>query len=265
MPQCLNWSLGDYFKEDSISWSWEFLTSPDWLGLDSSRLAVSVFAGDKEAPRDEESAKLWNSIGVPTERIAYLGKDDNWWPAGGKHPGPQGPDTEIFYWTGEDQAPETFDPEDSRWVEIWNNVFMQFSKTEDGALTELPQKNVDTGMGLERVVMILNGFTSIYDIDSFANLLAFIKEKSHSDTVTPEIIRHQRIIADHIKAATFLLGDTTPVLPGNKDQGYVLRKLIRRAVYSAHTLGVSAVDTRILFEQGADIMIEEYSSHYTSP
>lgn len=142
-----NWSLGDYFKQDAIIWSWEFLTSKTWLALPPEYLAVSVFAGDTTSPKDDESASIWKSVGVPNERIAYLGKEDNWWPAGGAHPGPQGPDTEMFYWTGTDKPPQQFDPANKAWVEIWNDVFMQYDRAGDGTLTVLSQQNVDTGMG----------------------------------------------------------------------------------------------------------------------
>ncbi len=263
-----NWSLGDYFKREAIEWSWEFLTSEEWLGLDPNYLAVSVFAGKEDptspsglrgvgVPRDEESAKIWESVGVPKERIAYLGMEENWWPAGGGQPGPQGPDTEMFYWVGDEEPPEKFDAQDSRWVEIWNDVFMQFNQLESGELEPLPQQNVDTGMGLERTVMVLNGMKSIYEIDSFAALMDLIVSSA-----TQRDEKHERIVADHVKAATFLLGDETPVAPGNTDQGYVLRRVIRRAVRSARVLGVG--DAVNLLTTGADVIIDEYANHYPS-
>jgi alanyl-tRNA synthetase len=246
-----NWSLGDYFKPEAISWSYEFLTSKDWLGIDSEYLAVSVFAGNESTPRDEESAAVWKELGIPEARIAYLGVEDNWWPAGGKQPGPQGPDTEMFYWTGHEAPPKEFDPTDKRWVEIWNNVFMQFNRDEKGNLSELPQKNVDTGMGLERVVMILNRLSSIYEIDTFQPLMKYI------DTcVTRPNERSRRIVADHVKAATFVIGDG--VIPSNKDRGYVLRRLIRRAAYHAHVLGMQETT----FHQMVDIVARQYGATY---
>lgn len=214
-----NWSLGDYFKDESIQWSWEFLTSSQWLGIDPSRLAVSVFEGDDDTPFDQESYDKWISLGVADARIAKLGKDDNWWPAGGKHPGPQGPDTEIFYWTGEDSAPDVFDPENDLWVEIWNNVFMQFHRLEDGTLEPLEKQNVDTGMGLERTLAVLNGVPSVFDTDLFTPILAAIPQGDE---------RSRRIIADHMRTAVMMIADG--VIPSNKDQGYILRRLIRRAV-----------------------------------
>lgn len=252
-----NWSLGDYFKKEAIAWSWEFLTDTQWLGLDPNYLAVSVFGGNNDAPCDDESAEIWIGLGVPTERIAYLGADDNWWPAGGKHMGPQGPDTEMFYWTGTEAPPQAFDPADPRWVEIWNDVFMQFNRLEDGSLEDLPQKNVDTGMGLERTVMVLNGMRSIYEIDSFQPLLRLIDQHT-----TDSDERHRRIVADHVKAATFLLGDKEPIFPSNTDQGYVLRRLIRRAVRSARLLGVT--DIPRFLRTGSELMIEQYGEQYQS-
>ncbi|MEX0650048.1 MAG: alanine--tRNA ligase [Candidatus Andersenbacteria bacterium] len=252
-----NWSLGDYFKEDAIRWSWEFLTSKEWLELDPRYLAVSVFAGDTDAPRDEESARLWREVGMPEARIAYLSKEENWWPAGGGQPGPQGPDTEMFYWTGKETPPREFNPEDSRWVEIWNDVFMQFDLTADGEYKPLPQQNVDTGMGLERTVMVLNGYTSIYEIDSFQGLMHLISSKSANHNE-----RHIRIVADHVKAATFLLGDEHPILPSNTDQGYVLRRVIRRAVRSCRVLGVE--NTAGLLREGVAIMVDQYGDIYPS-
>lgn len=252
-----NWSLGDYFKREAIEWSWEFLTSKKWLGIGPQRLAVSVFAGDKDAPRDTESANIWKSVGVPPERIAYLNKKENWWPAGGGQVGPQGPDTEMFYWSDPTLPPEQFDPKDGRWVEIWNNVFMQFNLTEDDRYEPLAQHNVDTGMGLERTVMVLRGLPSIYEIDSFRELMRLIE----SETGRPDI-RHQRIVADHIKAATFVLGDEHPSSPSRVDRGYVLRRVIRRAVRSARTLGV--VDIVGLLDRGAQIVVEEFQEVYPS-
>jgi alanyl-tRNA synthetase len=153
-------------KKESITWSFEFLTSKEWLGIDKNKLAVSCFKGDKNAPKDEESAKIWESLGVEKPRIAFLPKEDNWWgPVGDS--GPCGPDTEIFYWKSDKPAPKKFDPKDKNWVEIWNNVFMQYVKTQDGKYVESDQKNVDTGMGLERVVAVLNGYQNVYETDVF--------------------------------------------------------------------------------------------------
>lgn len=230
-----NWSLGDYFNEQSIKWSYEFLTSPKYLGLDVNRISVTVFAGDDDAPRDEASAKVWNECGIPKERIFYLPKKNNWWIAGTT--GPCGPDTEIFWDTGKPACGEGCDPscDCGKYLEIWNNVFMQFNRQADGAYLPLAQKNVDTGMGLERTVCVLNGLKSVYDIDLFQGAFEKIQQlsgkKYQESTQKP-----MRIIADHVRTATFLIGDPVGVVPSNVDQGYVLRRLIRRAVRMANSL-----------------------------
>lgn len=222
-----NWSLGDYFKDEAITWSFEFLT--EVLKIDLSRLAVTVFEGDADAPFDEEAYTKWRSLGIPEARIARLGKEDNWWPAGGKMPGPQGPDTEMFYWTGELPAPEGFDTEDKRWVEIWNDVFMQYNKRDDGAFEPLSQKNVDTGMGLERLLTVLSGKASVYDTELFAPILKAIEVVSgQAYTASKDTERSMRIVADHVRASVVMVADG--VEPSNKDQGYILRRLIRRSV-----------------------------------
>ena len=263
-----NWSLGDYFKKETIEWSWEFLTSKEWLGIDQNYLAVSVFAGDINTPRDEESAKLWKKVGMPKDRIAYLDIEENWWPAytkaspsakatgdrsAGQGPaGPQGPDTEMFYWSGNDNPPKKFDPLDAKWVEIWNDVFMEYNRTEEGKLGRLAQQNVDTGMGLERTVMVLNGLASIYEIDTYKPLMDFIENSGHIQNPDPTKKRH-RIVADHIKAATFVMTDENSVVPSKTEQGYVLRRLIRRAVMIAKTLGVQNYER--LMSEGMDLVV----------
>ncbi len=232
-----NWSLGDYFNHESIAWSYEFLTDKKYLGLDPNRISVTVFAGDDDAPRDEDSARVWEECGIPKERIFYLPKKNNWWIAGTT--GPCGPDTEIFWDTGKPACSDHCDPscDCGKYLEIWNNVFMQFNRQADGSYLPLAQKNVDTGMGLERTVCVLNGLRSVYDIDLFQGALAKIEELSGknygSDVKTTKAMR---IIADHVRTATFLLGDPVGVVPSNVDQGYVLRRLIRRAVRMANTL-----------------------------
>lgn len=234
-----NWSLGDYFNHQSIKWSYEFLTSKKYLGLDPDRISVTVFAGDDDAPRDEDSAKVWEECGIPKERIYYLPKKHNWWIAGTT--GPCGPDTEIFWDTGKPACSDHCDPscDCGKYLEIWNNVFMQFNRQADGTYLPLTQKNVDTGMGLERTVCVLNGFKSVYDIDLFQGAFAKIEElsgkKYDSD---PKTMRAMRIIADHVRTSTFLLGDPVGVVPSNVDQGYVLRRLIRRAVRMGNSLGM---------------------------
>ncbi len=234
-----NWSLGDYFKKEAIEWSYEFLTSPEWLNLDKNRLAVSVFAGDSDAPFDDEAFAIWRRLGIPEPRIAKLPKKNNWWgPAG--ETGPCGPDTEIFYWTGDpNQVPTGFNDDHPLWVEIWNNVFMQYFKDKEGKFTPLKQKNVDTGMGLERVTAILNN-TEVYSIDVFQPIIALIEKLSGKKYgESDEVTRAMRIIADHIRAATFIIGDPRGIVPSNVGQGYVLRRLIRRAVRYGKQLGIA--------------------------
>ncbi|MEA4899654.1 alanine--tRNA ligase [Bacillota bacterium Meth-B3] len=235
-----NWSLGDYFKKEAIEWSWEFLTSPDWLGLDQDRLAFSVFAGDADAPRDDEAADLWRSVGVRDDHIFFLPKKNNWWgPAGTT--GPCGPDTEMFVIT--DKAPCGPDCSPAcdcgRYLEIWNDVFMQYNKQADGSFPPLEQKNVDTGMGLERTIGVLMGVKSVYETDLFSDIVSKIAELSgKSYGASEEITRSMRIVADHLRTATIILGDDRGVTPSNVDQGYVLRRLIRRAVRHGMTIGL---------------------------
>lgn len=253
-----NWSLGDYFKKEAITWSFEFLTKE--LGLPFERLAVTCFKGDEDCEKDEESASIWKGLGIPEKRIAFLGKKDNWWgPAG--ETGPCGPDTEIFYWKdNETKAPEIFDPEDERWVEIWNDVFMQYNKTKDGKFDPLEQKNVDTGLGVERVAMILQGKENIFDIEVFVPLIDKIKELSGKE-ICKENRGSFRIIADHIKAAVFILGDERGAVPGNVDQGYVLRRYIRRTIRHLRLLEVDfdSVDATV---ELAKIVVDMYKEDY---
>jgi len=253
-----NWSLGDYFNHESIKWSYEFLTSPEYLGLDANRISVTVFAGDEDAPRDEDSANVWKACGIPAERIFYLPKKNNWWIAGTT--GPCGPDTEIFWDTGKPACGPNCDPscDCGKYLEIWNNVFMQFNRQADGTYLPLAQKNVDTGMGLERTVCVLNGLKSVYDIDLFAGALAKIQELS-GKTYDETTKKAMRVIADHVRTATFLLGDPVGVVPSNVDQGYVLRRLIRRAVRMANSLGMPKGSIAEI----AKVYIEVYKDVYT--
>lgn len=254
-----NWSLGDYFKKESIAYSWEFLTSPDWLGLDPARLSVTVFKGDDNAPRDDESAAQWKAVGVPEDRIAYLPASDNWWAAGPT--GPCGPDTEIFYWVGEGLPPagsnKGTDPE--RWMEIWNNVFMEFNRIDEKTLVRLPARNVDTGMGLERTVTVLNGKTSVYQTEIFTPVIAAIEARSgYAYGSDPARDASVRIIADHVRAATFIIGDPKGVSPSNVGAGYVVRRLIRRAVRHGRKLGIEGS-----FLTGpAAVVIERFGGAY---
>jgi len=236
-----NWSLGDYFKKEAIEWSWEFLTSPKWLGLDSNKLAVSVFIGDENSPKDEESADIWKSLGVPEHKIAYLPKSNNWWgPAG--QTGPCGPDTEMFYWMGKEELPpENSNPEtdEDNWLEIWNDVFMQYNKTPDGKYEPLKQKNVDTGMGLERTLVVVNGYADVFQIDTFWPIIQKIEELAGAEYAADiNSTKSMRIIADHVRTATMIMGDDKKIAPSNVDQGYVVRRLIRRAVRHGRQLGI---------------------------
>lgn len=255
-----NWSLGDYFNHESIAWSYEFLTDKKYLGLDPDRLSVTVFAGDSDAPRDEDSARVWEQCGIPKERIFYLPKKNNWWIAGTT--GPCGPDTEIFWDTGKPACSAHCDPscDCGKYLEIWNNVFMQFNRQADGTYLPLAQKNVDTGMGLERTLCVLNGMKSVYDIDLFQGALAKIQQLSGkiygSDAKTTKAMR---VIADHVRTATFLLGDPVGVVPSNVDQGYVLRRLIRRAVRMANTLEMPKGS----ISQIAKVYVDVYRDVYT--
>ena len=233
-----NWSLGDYFKEEAIHWSYELLVHA--LKIPAERLAISCFGGDRDAPKDEESAHIWESLGIPSSRIAFLPKRDNWWgPAGAI--GPCGPDTEMFYWTGPEPFPQKFDPADKKWVEIWNDVFMQYHKQKDGSYIELKQKNVDTGMGVERTLAVLNALKDNYQTDLFWPIIEKIAEVSGKKYEGNE--KAFRVIADHLKAAVFILSDDKGVKPSNVEHGYVLRRLIRRAIRYGRMLGITAAFT----------------------
>lgn len=235
-----NWSLGDYFKEDAIRFSFEFLTDEKYLAIPVEKLAVSVFAGDADAPRDEESARIWKECGIPEDHIFFLPKANNWWgPAG--ITGPCGPDTEMFVDTGKAPCGTDCSPacDCGKYVEIWNDVFMQYFKNADGTFSPLKQKNVDTGMGLERTICMFNGYKSVYECDLFARALEVISEFSGKNYGDDEATTKAfRIIADHVRTATFIIGDKKGVTPSNVDQGYVLRRLIRRAVRYGRLIGL---------------------------
>lgn len=252
-----NWSLGDYWKDEAIKWSFEFLTQE--LKIPLERLAVSCFAGDKDAPKDEESAKIWESLGIKKERIAFLPKEDNWWgPAG--QTGPCGPDTEMFYWKLNDKpAPKVFDAKDKNWVEIWNDVFMQYVKDEKGNYLPAKQKNVDTGMGMERTLAVLNNAENVYETDLFLPIIKKIEELSGSNYTSGGFLVKKtfRIVADHIKSAVFLASEG--VSPSNLERGYILRKLIRRAI-TYWKIGPSKNKDFII--SIADIVIDVYKDVY---
>lgn len=248
-----NWSLGDYFKQESIEWSFEFLTKV--LNIPIERLGVTVFAGNEDLPFDSESHDKWLSLGIPEERIART-SEDNFWIAGAT--GPCGTDTEIFYFRSNDEIPTSFDPEDDRWVEIWNNVFMQYNKHEDGTITELPKKNVDTGMGVERVTAVLEGVNDNYLSSIWKDVINKIVEITNLPYEGNET--SMRIIADHLRTAVFISADPTGIKPSNTDQGYILRRLIRRAIRHAKKLNI---DINSNWEiEIAKIIIDKYKKYY---
>ena len=255
-----NWSLGDYFKKEMIAWSWEFLTSPEYLGLDKDKLAFTVFEGEGDIPRDEEAANYWMENGVKKENIYFLPREHNWWgPAG--QTGPCGPDTEMFIIKDQPPCGPDCSPACScgRFLEIWNDVFMQYNKTADGQYVPMAKKNVDTGMGLERTVCTLNGCKTVYETDAFTNIIAKISELSgkhyDDDEATTKAFR---IVADHLRTSTFIMGDPRGVSPSNVDQGYVLRRLIRRAVRFGMELGMPEGFTAEI----GKVVIDQYAEVY---
>lgn len=273
-----NWSLGDYFKPETIAWSWEFLTSPTGLNLDKEKLFVSVFAGDEDAPRDDESIAIWQDIfqreGIshPEKRIFKYPKSENWWgPAG--MTGPCGPDTEIFYYTGtDDPFASDFSDEpaadNSDFIEIWNNVFMQYNKQSDGDFIPLSQHNVDTGLGLERMLAILNWIqgelpvADLYQTQLFKPSIELLEKVSDKSYLESDSGRSMRIMADHLRSAVFMVQDG--VVPANKERGYILRRLIRRAVRELHKLGVEHSQFNQIIEELIKTFTDnpEYVSQY---
>lgn len=248
-----NWSLGDYWKEEAISWSFEFLTKE--LGLDPKRISVTVFGGDPQIPgvsEDTESVEIWKKLGIPEERIYRLGKEDNWWGPVGES-GPCGPDTEMFYDLGKDAHGKTCRPGENcgKYTEVWNDVFMEYNRTKEGKYEPLTQKNVDTGMGLERMIGVLQGRDNIYDTELFSPVINKIKDLSSSYKETSG-----RIVADHLRAATFLLADK--VIPSNNERGYVLRRLIRRAIRHGRLLGINGSFAAKVAEGFFEIYKEAY-------
>ena len=249
-----NWSLGDYFKDEAIEWSFEFLTKV--LNIPVERLAVTVYAGSDNIPFDEVSYNKWLSLGIKKERIAKT-VDDNFWIAG--EAGPCGPDSEMFYWRSNDPIPEVFDTEDERWVEIWNDVFMQYNKSTNGTITELPKKNVDTGMGVERVTAILEGVNDNYESSIWNDVIELISKISNLPYKGNE--QSMRIIADHLRTSVFISADYAGVKPSNVGQGYILRRLIRRAIRHAKKLGI---DVSSNWEQEiASLIISKYEKYYS--
>lgn len=255
-----NWSLGDYFKKEAISWSYEFLTSPGYLGFDPAKLYVTVFEGNETVGMDSESIEIWKGLGIPESRIFPLPMKDNWWgPAG--QTGPCGPDTEMFIDTGRAACGPDCRPGCScgKYFEVWNDVFMQYEKTREGQYIRLKQHNVDTGMGVERTIAMMQGRKSVYETELFAPVMDIIQDrvgrKMEGDR---EYIRAARVIADHIRSSVFILGDDLGVKPGNLGQGYVLRRLIRRSVRYAKKLGVESG----LLKDLAGCVIDSYRNVY---
>ena len=250
-----NWSLGDYFKKESITFSFKFLT--EVLEIPVDKLAVTVFAGDEDCPRDTFAASVWEELGI--KNICYLSKENNWWYAGAT--GPCGSDTEIFVDTGVAPSCENSNPgnDPDKWVEIWNNVFMEFNRTADGKFEPLKQKNVDTGMGLERTICMINGYKSVYETDLFSDIIEKIAQLSGKPYGEDEqSTRAMRIIADHIRTATFLMGDEKGIVPSNVDQGYVLRRLIRRSVRFARQINVDSKELVTI----SKMYIDKYKKYY---
>ena len=252
-----NWSLGDYFKKESITWSFELLTK--YLNIPVEKLAVTVFKGNDIVPADTESASIWEGLGIPKEKIAFLGEEDNWWP-NMELTGPCGPDTEIFYWRSSEPVPSNFDTENDNWVEIWNNVFMQYNHEADGTFNPLKNKNVDTGLGVERVTAILEGYTDNYQSSIWKDVISKIEEVSGLSYEDTKYTASMRIIADHIRAVVMIAGDNAGIKPSNKDQGYVLRRLIRRMIRHAKKLNIDVFSN--WERELADIIINQYKSYY---
>ncbi|MDR2797798.1 MAG: alanine--tRNA ligase [Treponema sp.] len=255
-----NWSLGDYFKEGAIRMSFEFLTSPEWLGIPVEKIGVTVFEGDATVPRDEESAAVWKALGIPERRISYRSRMDNWWgPAGTT--GPCGPDSEMFIDMGKEPCSPECAPGCScgKWLEIWNDVFMQYNKDPQGEYKPLARQCVDTGMGIERTVTILNGKQSVYDTEIFTPIIAAVEQAAaYRYGSDGEQDKSVRIICDHVRASTFILGDPKGISPANIGAGYVLRRLIRRSVRHGRKLGITG---RIL-SPIAQVIIDQMSGPY---
>ncbi len=254
-----NWSLGDYWKEQAITWSYDFLTSKKYLGFDPDKLSVTVFAGDEDSPRDDEAANAWRSVGIPDERIYFLTKEDNWWIAGNS--GPCGPCTEMFIEV--DEIPKC--SPDCRpgcncghFVEVWNDVFMMYNKSEDGKYTLLKQRSIDTGMGVERTTAMLQGVPSVFDTEAFVPLLEKIRELSPLEEFSEDDERQIRIIADHVRSAVMIMADDRHISPSNVEQGYIVRRLLRKAIHSADRLDIGKGFMIVL----TDIVIDMFKDLY---
>jgi alanyl-tRNA synthetase len=255
-----NWSLGDYWKKEAITWSFEFLTSSKWLGFNPEKLSVTVFEGDEDAPIDTEAIELWKSVGIPDERIYPLPKEDNWWGPPGVV-GPCGPCTEMFIEV--DEIPKC-SPECrpgchcGHFVEVWNDVFMEYNRKEDGSYELLKQKNIDTGMGVERTAAMLQGVSNVFDIEEFVPLINRIKDLAGKDELTEEELQSARVIADHVKAAVMIMADDAKIGPSNVEHGYIVRRLLRKAIMSADKMGIG----KGFLQPLAEITIDMYKDVY---
>jgi alanyl-tRNA synthetase len=250
-----NWSLGDYFKKEAIEYSYEFLTNKEiGLGLSKNKLAITCFSGTDKILKDIDTYNFWKKTGISEKRIAFI--KDNWWGPVGTI-GPCGPDTEIHYWASKEEPPETFDPNDNRWVEIWNNVFMEYNKTQEGNLEPLKQKNVDTGLGVERVTAILNDQEDVFYSAKVYDILKFVETLAKTP-LSQENQASYKIIVDHLRAATFIIGDNRTIKPSNVDQGYVLRRLIRRAIRHANLIDIKENFVSKVSQKIIELYAEEY-------
>jgi len=254
-----NWSLGDYWKKEAITWSYEFLTSKRWLGFDPDKLSVTVFSGDEDSPRDDEAAEVWKEVGIPEERIYFLGKEDNWWIAG--NAGPCGPCTEMFIEV--DEIPKCGPScrpgcNCGHFVEVWNDVFMSYRKLDDGTYEPLPMKSIDTGMGVERTAAMLQGVPTVFDTEAFVPLIDRVKELSTKDEFTEDDERLIRIIVDHVRSAVMIMADDRKIGPSNVEQGYIVRRLLRKAIHSADRLGIGQGFMHSL----AEIVIQMFKDLY---
>ena len=254
-----NWSLGDYFKKEAIEWSFEFLTKV--INIPTEKLAVTVFSGNEDISKDDYSVEIWKSLGIPDERIAYLGEEDNFWgPAG--ETGPCGPSSEMYYWSDNNKpAPKVYDPEDKSWVEIWNDVFMEYNKTSDAKFIPLSQKNVDTGLGLERTTAVLSGVDDNYATHIFEPIIKKIEKLSGKSYANDINKKAMRIIADHIRSIVMIASDDRTIRPSNTDQGYILRRLIRRMVRYAKILGIEINSS--FDEELAKIVVSQFEEYYS--
>ncbi len=254
-----NWSLGDYWKKEAITWSYEFLTSKKWLGFDPNKLSITIFAGDEDSPRDDEAAEVWKSVGIPDERIYFLGKEDNWWIAGNS--GPCGPCSEMFIEV--DEMPKC--GPDCRpgcscghYVEVWNDVFISFFRKSDGVYEPLEMKSIDTGMGVERTAAMLQGVSSVFETEVFTPLIERISDLSRKPSFNEEDTKLVRIIADHVRSAVMIMADDRRIGPSNVEQGYIVRRLLRKAIHSADRLGIG----QGLLTELAKIVIDMFKGLY---